>query len=410
MNLFSLMGEVTVTAPKSLWVTIINWVNSLVGNFGWTIILVVLLIKVVTTPLDFFVKLNTKKQTLVQQKCAPQIAKLQKKFGADKNSFRIQSQAIYKREGYDMKSGCLIMLINTILSLVIFITFYTALRKVSAYEAIYQYEQIETNYSDAFYTSMANNSADFDDKKSAITWWKTFTENEAKVNAGTATEDETTAYNTSKAYYDANKDTLFQTATEDASKAAVDYWNANKGPSSWLWVQNIWVADSTAKPFPLYSTLQSNAKSTGYSEYVDAINEDSYNRIATIIIENSPRANNGYYILAVLAGVITFAAQYITELHTKLKNKKANALAKAAGNETASSMKMLKIIMPIIMVVFVLTTSASFGLYILSSNVSSILLGELTTLAVDKLTKNKRIEVEASLEKEANKLIKKGRL
>ena len=410
MNLFSLMGEVTVTAPKSLWVTIINWVNSLVGNFGWTIILVVLLIKVVTTPLDFFVKLNTKKQTLVQQKCAPQIAKLQKKFGADKNSFRIQSQAIYKREGYDMKSGCLIMLINTILSLVIFITFYTALRKVSAYEAIYQYEQIETNYSDAFYTSMANNSADFDDKESAITWWKTFTENEAKVNAGTATEDETTAYNTSKAYYDANKDTLFQTATEDASKAAVDYWNANKGPSSWLWVQNIWVADSTAKPFPLYSTLQSNAKSTGYSEYVDAINEDSYNRIATIIIENSPRANNGYYILAVLAGVITFAAQYITELHTKLKNKKANALAKAAGNETASSMKMLKIIMPIIMVVFVLTTSASFGLYILSSNVSSILLGELTTLAVDKLTKNKRIEVEASLEKEANKLIKKGRL
>jgi membrane protein insertase Oxa1/YidC/SpoIIIJ len=257
---------------------------------------------------------------------------------------------------------------------------------------------------------MANNSADFDDKESAITWWKTFTENEAKVNAGTATEDETTAYNTSKAYYDANKDTLFQTATEDASKAAVDYWNANKGPSSWLWVQNIWVADSTAKPFPLYSTLQSNAKSTGYSEYVDAINEDSYNRIATIIIENSPRANNGYYILAVLAGVITFAAQYITELHTKLKNKKANALAKAAGNETASSMKMLKIIMPIIMVVFVLTTSASFGLYILSSNVSSILLGELTTLAVDKLTKNKRIEVEASLEKEANKLIKKGRL
>ena len=83
MNLFSVISA--VAAPKSLWVTLINWVQSFIGNFGWTIILVTLFIKVVMTPLDFFVKLNTKKQTLVQQKCAPQIAKLQKKFGADRN-------------------------------------------------------------------------------------------------------------------------------------------------------------------------------------------------------------------------------------------------------------------------------------------------------------------------------------
>ena len=94
MNLIPFLSS--VKAPKSLWVTLINWVKSSVGNLGWTIILVTVLIKLVTTPLDFWVKFNTKRQTLIQQKCAPQIAKLQKKFGADRQALQRQSQSLYK--------------------------------------------------------------------------------------------------------------------------------------------------------------------------------------------------------------------------------------------------------------------------------------------------------------------------
>jgi hypothetical protein len=140
MNILSFLS---VSAPKSLWITLIEWIQSGIGNLGWTIILVTALIKLVTTPLDFWVKFNTKKQTLIQQKCAPQVAKLQKKFGNDRNALNLQTQSLYKREGLNMKSGCIVMLINTILSFAIFITFYNDLRKYSAYEAINQYEQIE---------------------------------------------------------------------------------------------------------------------------------------------------------------------------------------------------------------------------------------------------------------------------
>ena len=118
MNILSLLS---VSAPKSLWITLIDWIQSGVGNLGWTIILVTIFIKVVTTPLDFWVKLGNKKQTLIQQKCSPQVAKLQKKFGADRNTLNIQTQSLYKREGLDMRSGCIVMLINTILSFAIFI-------------------------------------------------------------------------------------------------------------------------------------------------------------------------------------------------------------------------------------------------------------------------------------------------
>ena len=153
------------------------------------------------------------------------------------------------------------------------------------------------------------------------------------------------------------------------------------------------------------------AKSSGYEEYVAAnVNEENYNKIANIVIKNSTRSANGFYILAILAGVITFASQYITELHNKLKNKKAQIVANTAKPENAGSMKMMKIIMPAIMVIFVLTSTASFGLYILASNVAAIALGELTTLVVDKMTKKKRLEVEEFLEKEANRLIRKGQI
>ena len=114
--------------------------------------------------------------------------------------------------------------------------------------------------------------------------------------------------------------------------------------------------------------------------------------------------------MPILAGLVTFLAQYIAELHTKLKNKKANTLAQTAGSQANTTMKMMKFIMPVVMIIFTLSASASFGLYILSSNISSILLGELTTIGIDKITKKQRLQVEEELEKEANRLIRKGKI
>lgn len=393
MNFLSVLSS--VSKPKSLWVTLIDWIQSGVGNLGWTIIWVTVLIKLVTLPLDFWVKFNTKRQTLIQQKCAPQVAKLQKKFGNDRQTLQRQSQALYKREGLDMRSGCIVMLINTILTFTIFITFYNDLRKVSAYEAINQYEQIEATYTDKYYKEFVDYSSsdEFTKKEDVVAWYDSYN----KMEAGSAKDTEY-----------ARVKPAIDHATEEASDAAVEYWKSNKKDSSWLWIQNIWVSDSTSKAFPFYDSLKSIAKDTGYTDYVKNIKEANYNKIATLISENAPRENNGYYILPILAGAITFLSQYISELHTRLKNKKANKLAKEANSSTASTMKVMKIVLPIVMVIFTLTASASFGLYILASNIATMAFGELTTLLIDVLTKKKRLEVEESLEKEANRLIKKG--
>ena len=406
MNIFSVLA---VNAPGGLWSILIDWINGGVLNFGWTILLLTLLVKIVLSPLDFGVKYTTKKQMLVQQKCAPQIAKLQKKFGNDQKTLQVQQQALYKREGLNMGVGCIVMLVNLILTMVIFFTLYSSLRSVSAYHAIDEYEQIHAEYESSYYQSLIDfsDSDEIVDKESAMEWQtnfdtaKEFVENEENDPESPEFIEHETTYENGLA--------MAQKATEDASKSAVNKWNSIK--SSWLWIENIWVADATTSPFPTYDGLKSLASNGGkyYSEYVtNNINEAEYNTIAGLIQQNS-RAQNGYYILAVLAGVLTFLSQWLAQLHNKLKSKKANIVAKQESQQ-ANAMKIMKFIMPVIMVLFVISTGASFGIYILTSNLASMLIGEIVTLIIAKLTKKKQLEVEEVLEKEANRLIKKGKL
>ena len=408
MNVLSLISS--LAAPHDLWTILMDWIQGGVGNLGWALLILTVLVKLITLPLEFVQKLSQKKQTLIQQKCAPQIAKLQKKFGNDRQRLQVQTQAIYKAEGLKMGTGCLVMLVNMILTMVIFFSFYGTLRDVSAYNAINQYEQVVEASNAELYNQIINysDSDEIVDKATADAWFEKY--QTAKNYIDNSENDKTTeTYLTHKAFVDQH-DTMVYEATEASTAKARQTWNAVK--ENWLWVQNIWVADATTNPFPTYESLKDIAKDAGstYVEYVEAnIAEEDYNKIASILHAQKVKYN-GYYILAILAGLVTFLSQYITGLHSKLKSKKANQLAKTANAQTESTLKVMKIIMPIIMVMFVLTSSASFGIYILASNISSILFGEITSLIVDKMTKKKQQEVEEALEKEANRLIKKGKL
>ncbi len=397
-------------APHDLWTILMDWIQGGVGNLGWAILILTVLVKLITLPLEFLQKLSQKNQTLVQQKCAPQIAKLQKKFGNDRQRLQVQTQALYKTEGLKMGSGCLVMLVNMILTMFIFFSFYGTLRDVSAYNAIHQYEQVVAEANTASYDTLINFSEtdEIVDRESADKWLDEY--NTAKAFISDESNDTTSEeYIANKAIVDA-RDVLAYDAAEAFSKQARATWTNVK--ENWLWVQNIWVEDATTNPFPTYSSLKDIAENAGktYTEYVaNNISESEYNTIAAVL--NAQKVKyNGYYILAVLAGVITFLSQYITGLHSKLKSKKANQVAKNANGQAETTLKVMKIIMPIIMVMFVLTSSASFGIYILASNISAIAFGEITSLIVDKMTKKKQDEVEEYLEKEANRLIKKGKL
>ena len=375
MNALSIICA--VQAPHDLWTIIINWIQGAINNYGWTILLFTILVKLIMSPLDFMVKYTTKKQTLIQKKCSPQIAKLQKKFGADQERLRIQTQSLYKREGLKMGSGCIIMLVNMVLTMVVFFTLFASLREVSAYELISQYENVEQSYTQEYVTSLKTLSGDetIVDEASANVWL-------SKLDANNPDHDQYFA--------------MYDQAGKNAAQKALDTWENQK--DNWLWVQNIWVADATTSPLPNYDGLLSAAKNGGYQSYVENyINADKYTAISTYINTHAESTKNGYFIVPILVGLLTFLSQWVNDLHNKLKNKKAQHLAKAA-DQTAGSMKMMKIIMPIIMVMFAFTSSTSFGIYLLASSIASIAFGEVITLIINKLAK------------EADRMIKKGKL
>lgn len=431
-----------VEAPGGLWSILINWFHSGILNFGWTIFLLVIAVKLITSPLDFFTKLSTKKQSLIQQKCAPQIAKIQKKFGANQQAVRTQTNELYKKEGLNSGAGCIIMLVNMVLTLVIFFTFFSSLRANSAYQAINQYEILENTYNNKaveLLVSKNNKITEYEiiDQETAEVFLKDFVKGRELANPE-LNEENQNSENTNADNENTNNENQEGTEIEEPSKtneeyiaiynkysslveevnngandAVIEKWHEIK--SDWLWVANIWVSDSPMNsPFLTYNGLVSMANSGGkaYSTYVaENIDRDSFTAISNVVNTQGGRTRNGYFILAGLAAIVTFLAQYIAELHNKLKNKKAKQLATASMEQSMnSSMKYMKYIMPVIMIIFVLQSSASFGIYILSSNIASIAFGEISNLIIKKLTYKKQIEVEEILEKEANRQIKKGKL
>ena len=436
MNIMALLAS-QLQAPSGLWTPLINWLHGGIGNFGWTILILSIIVKLVVSPLEFFVKLNSKKQTLIQQKCAPQVAKLQKKFGKDQQSLRIQTNALYKREGLNMGTGCIIMLINMVITLAVFISFFNALNANSAYQAIKQYETLSTlavekncelvlNSSDR----INNYEVTIENKEQAEEFINNFNKSYKiyKLNAESKEIDLTEDAHDLDYYltlYDSNKDLIDEINTETA-KVIVEKWNNIK--TSWLWVDNIWVRDSLVYPFPSYSDFIKVASVGEYTTYInelvnngktegetkisyDATFKEKYESLATLIQSNSSRKNNGYFILAIIVALLSFSTQYLTEYHSKkIKNKKAKAVAKQSDASMQQSMKMMKFILPIVMVAFVIRSSASFGIYILASNIISIATGEVSTFIIDKITHKKQLEVEEYLEKEANRQIKKGKL
>lgn len=452
MNTMTLLVS-QLQAPSGLWTPLINWLHGGIGNFGWTILILSIIVKLVVSPLEFFVKLTTKKQNLIQQKCAPQVAKLQKKFGKDQQNLRIQTNALYKREGLNMGTGCIIMLVNMVITLAVFISFFNALNANSAYQAIKQYETLSTIAENSNIELLNGRTVYFDEEETeenieegeqteivlkenvinsqedALAFVNLYNKSfkifqlDAKGKEVNLTGDEKTL-DYYKAVYQQNQD-LINEINEVTAKVVVNEWNNIK--ASWLWVDNIWIRDAIVSPFPSYNDFIKVASTGKYASYIAELTKDKktddntvsyeatfkekYESLATLIQGHTERKNNGYFILAIIVALLSFASQYLAEYHSKkIKNKKAQAVAKQSDASMQQSMKLMKFILPIIMVAFVIRSSASFGIYILASNIISIVIGEISTFFIDKITRKQQLEVEEFLEKEANRQIKKGKL
>ena len=102
---------------------ILNGINSFIGNYGWSIVVFTIIIKLLLLPLDFKSRKSMRRMSDLQ----PQISKLQKKYGNDKEKLNQKTAELYRKEHISPLSGCLPML----LSFPVLIAMFGAMRMVA---------------------------------------------------------------------------------------------------------------------------------------------------------------------------------------------------------------------------------------------------------------------------------------
>ena len=107
---------------NSLFVSALNWIHSWVGNYGWSVVVFTLMIRLIVLPLE----IKSRKGMRATQRVQPKVAALQKKYANDKEKLNMKMMELYKKEGVNPTAGCLPLL----LSMPILFIMFTAMRVV----------------------------------------------------------------------------------------------------------------------------------------------------------------------------------------------------------------------------------------------------------------------------------------
>lgn len=108
---------------NALFAGILNGINTVIQNYGWTMVIFTVLMKLLVLPLNYKSRKSMRRMAEIQ----PEITKLQKKYANDQQKMNMKMQALYAKHKVSPMSGCLPMLI----SMVILIIMFNAMRQVA---------------------------------------------------------------------------------------------------------------------------------------------------------------------------------------------------------------------------------------------------------------------------------------
>ena len=104
---------------------VLEWLYQFSSNYGLALILFSLIVKLILLPMS----IKSKKSMMKMSRLAPQVKRLEAKFGDDKEGYQKATMALYKEEGVSMYSGCL----WSFIPLIIIIPLYQVIRQPMEY-------------------------------------------------------------------------------------------------------------------------------------------------------------------------------------------------------------------------------------------------------------------------------------
>lgn len=316
-----------------VWGYLISVFTDFIGNFGWTIIVFTLLLKIILIPLDYFQRKNAKKNADIQKIMKPELDKVRQKYAnvpeVMQQKLQEKQMEVYKKNNVNIIGSCLIMLFNMVITVVVFLTLFNALNYIANIQITNMYTTLSNEYNRVYEETVG----EVDEK-------------EAK-----------------------------------AKEAVVALYENGDVVQSWLWVKNVWRGDKSVSAIPSYKEFIATSRYSSDEEKTETyLSEQEYLKVMQPIMDKED-GWNGYYILIILAGVITYLSMVISSGgFRKKKDLEADPTAKVSG--------LLKFILPAIMILFTLFSNAVFSLYVIANSLFAL----CTTPIYNKIFKRKESE------------------
>lgn len=310
-----------------------------IGNYGVTVIVFTLILKAALSPLDVWQKTVMLRNNRAMERMKPQLEKLQKQYGSNKELYSQKQMELYRKEKYSMVGACL----PTLLTLVIFFMVFAGFNQMVVTRNATMYTDMETAYNTAYAESVG-------------------------------TEAEKTAL---------------------AEQAVLEKYEADyEKQNSFLWVRNVFMPDSWKKPIPDYNTFTGSGigKLRVQMEIEDGTT--GYNKIMSPLMEKYNSRWNGFLILPILSILVSFAAQKLMKQVQPPAPPSADPGNQDMQNAMQTNMKMMQYFMPIMMGVFAVLYSTAFTIYMVVSNIFSSLfqlIFNIVSKAHDKKAEEKRL-------------------
>lgn len=365
---------------------LVKWMHGWVGNYGWTVVVFTVFLKLITSPLDVWQRVASRKMTIKNQQMQPLLAEIDKRYGANTQRANDEKRKVYGKAGYSMLSSCLPMII----SMVIFFVMFAGLRDYSTYSSVTNFQALSDTYYKSYYSAVQQQGGEM---------W-TFLEGEH--NDLLESSEETNEYKKQiNAYivgidrlekqYGAAQCAAFRTAALEEVKEY--YVNHHE---SWLWIQNVWQPDTWATLMPAY-----NDSSNGFGAVVDMSEfgvdngVSHYEMIRSAVLETGKRGDegkwNGLMILPILSIGLSFLSMFISQQMDK-KTRKGETQQDAQQKATNTTMM---IMMPLMMAFFGFMYTGAFAIYMVANYTLSILTTVALRLPIEKI-------VQKSLAKSGN--------
>ena len=373
---------------------LVRWMHGLLGegNYGWTVVIFTVFLKLITLPLDLWQRVSARKSAIKMQKIQPLMEEIDKRYGANTQRANQEKQKLYKKQGYSMFSTCLPMIVM----MVIFFVMFGGLREYSSYSSVMNFRGLSDTYIESYYAEV---KADTDNDKWEAYWngetvnnkeWKglAYYQTSAGDKAddyekwGTALLDGIGEFRT---VYGDQVDAIYR---EKALNSVADYYEHHH--ESWLWINNVWQPDTWASIMPGF-----NDRSNGFTTSVNMTafgsdgGEGHYNMIRNAVLKTGGYGKNGSWnglmILPVLSVGLSFLSIFLSQLMEKKGKKQKDQPATQQNAQQAATNKSMMIIMPLMMAFFGFMYTGAFAIYMVCNYALGILATVCLRWPVEKI-------------------------